>query len=179
MLSFKEFVLNEKIINLFRYEEKNKYVDIVWDLLNKSYESIGGIKGSGFDTKETMIEKIKMWKLVKKNNYIVAGMLYKDRGMRKTIAVFTDGTNIGKKELEKILKDDFERSSIEVSHSLMKFIERKMPSIIKKYAIDTSKISDILNKDIEIIDKYHYKRNINGTIVTKMMLGSIKKFYEI
>jgi len=105
--------------------------------------------------------------------------MYKDKGMRKTVAVFTDGSNKGKKKLQNMLKDDFERSSIEVSHSLLKFIERKMPELVKKYAVKTDKVEDILKKPIEIIDDYHYKRDINGTIITKMMLGNIKKFYEV
>jgi len=180
MMTFKDYKnINENIINVFYTKDKEKFVDIVWDLLTKSYANIGGIKGSGFQSKNNMIEKIKMWKISRRDNKIVAGLLYKDKGMRKTVAVFTDGSSVGKKDLEKMLRDDFERSSIEVSHSLMKFLEKKIPSTVKKYVVDTSKVSDILGKDIEIIDDTHYKRDINGTVITKMMLGNIKKFYEV
>lgn len=176
MKTFKTFH-NESIINLFN-KEKEQYVDEVWSLLNESYASIGGIKGSGFQSKEDMMQKIKMWKLSKRDGKIVAGLLYKDKGMRKTVAVFTDGSAKGKKDLENMLRADFERSSIEVSHSLMKFIEKKMPSLVKKYIITTDKVSDVLGKPIEIIDDRYYRRNINGTIITKMMLGNVKQFYE-
>jgi len=179
MKTFREMAINETVINLFKKEDKLKYVDEVWNLLNKAYETIGGIKGSGFSSKKDMINKIKMWKLFRKNGNIIAGLMYKDKDMRKTVAVFTDASKEGKKELENMLRADFERSSIEVSHSLMAFIEKKMPSLVKKYAVQTSKVSDILGKPIEIIDKYHYKRDINGTVINKMMLGNIKKFYEV
>ena len=40
------------------FQEKEKYVDEVWDMLQTAYSSIGGIKGSGFESKEDMIKKI-------------------------------------------------------------------------------------------------------------------------
>jgi len=52
-MTFREF-LNETIINLFDNDEKNKYIDEIWELLNKSYKSIGGLKESGFENKENM-----------------------------------------------------------------------------------------------------------------------------
>lgn len=178
MKTFTQYI-NENILNLFTKEDKEKYVDEIWPLLLESYKSIGGIKGSGFESKEAMINKIKMWKLSRRDGKIVAGILYKDKEFRKTVAVFTDGSSKGKKDLEKMLRDDFSRSSIEVSHSLLKFIEKKMPSLVKKYVITTDKVPEILGKSIEVIDNTHYKRGINGTTITKMMLGNIKKFYKV
>jgi len=176
-MKFKEF-LAEKIINVFTTTEKEKYVNEIWSMLLSSYKSIGGIKGSGFESKDSIIEKIKMWKLFRENGKIIAGLLYKDRDMRKTVAVFTNGSSNGKKQLENMLKDDFERSSIEISHSLLKFIEKKMPLLVKKYVIPTDKVQDILGKKIKIIDDNHYERDINGTTIKKMMLGKVKKFYN-
>ena len=172
-------LIEESIINLVKPEDKDKYLEIVWDLLNKSYKDIGGIKGSGFETKEKMKSKIKLWKISKKQNKIIAGLLYKDKGIRKTVAVFTDGSKEGKTELLKLLKDDFSRSSIEVSHSLLKFLKHKLPESIKKFAIESKYVSDILDKDIKIVNKYEYIRDINGTPIVKMMLGNIKKFNKI
>jgi len=175
--TFKEFIF-ESIINLFDESDKGIYVDEVWNLLMNSYKDIGGIKGSGFENKEAMKKKMKLWKLSRKNGKINAGLLYKDKGMRKTVAVFTDGSLEGKKALESMLKDDFSRSSIEVSHSLLKFIKKKMPSLVRKYAIPSDKVSSIIGKDIEIVSEYEYIRDINGTLIRKMMIGSINKFYE-
>lgn len=177
-MTFKEFI-NETIENLFTHSDKEKYADEVWKLLTDSYKSIGGIKGSGFQSKQDMMEKIKMWKLFIRNDEIIAGLMYKDRGMRKTVAIFTNGSSDGKKELEKFLRADFERSSIEVSHSLLKFVERKMPDLVKKFVIPSKEVENILHKKIKIVDDHHYERDINGTVVRKMMLGNIKKFYKV
>ena len=69
-------------------------------MLQKSYAYIGGIKGSGFENPDNMVNKIKMWKIVKKNGKILAGIMYKDKNYRKAVAVFTDGTKEGKKRLK-------------------------------------------------------------------------------
>lgn len=178
MLKFKDFILGETYVNLFSPEEEDKYVDEVWGLLQTSYKSIGGIKGSGFASKEEMERKNFMWKLNKKDGKILAGIIYKNKhNTRKGVAVFTNSTNAGKAALKKMLADDFSRSLMEVSHSLMKFIEKNLPSLVKKYAITSVDAQKILGKEIEIIDKYHYNRSINGTIITKRMIGSKNKPY--
>ena len=177
MKTFREMALNETIHNLFTDIEKEKYVDDIWKLLQDSYKSIGGLKGSGFNNKEEMIHKIKMWKIVRKDFKVVAGLLYKDKGMRKTVAIFTDGSKEAKRAITNILKDDFERSYIEVSHSLLKFLEKKMPIVVKKYVVDTSTVQNILGKEIDIISSTKYSRDINGSTITKMMIGNVKKFY--
>lgn len=64
-MSFIEF-LTESYINLFKEQEKEKYVDEVWDLIQTSYKPIGGIHGSGFKSKDDMIKNIPFWKLVKR-----------------------------------------------------------------------------------------------------------------
>ena len=51
-MRFKEFI-TETFVNIIGFDDtaqanKEKYKDIVWQLLQKSYASIGGIKGSGF-----------------------------------------------------------------------------------------------------------------------------------
>ncbi len=93
-MKFKNY-FTEGINNLFTKDKKQEVVDIVWDLLQKSYAPIGGIKGSGFNSKEDMYN-IPFWKTVTVNNKIVAGIMYKDKDFRKTVAVFTDGTKVGK-----------------------------------------------------------------------------------
>ena len=146
-------------------------------MLQSSYASIGGLKGSGFKSVEDMVNNIKLWKLAKDNGKIVAGILYKDKhNIRKTVAIFTDGTKKGKEKFKNMIKDDFERASIEVSHDLLKYIQRNLTSLVKKYAIPSDKVSNILGKDIKIIDKYRYERDINGTKIIKMMLGTQKEF---
>jgi len=171
---FREII--EKISNPVLIRDKTKYVQQVWNLLQKSYASIGGIQGSGFSSPEEMIQNIKMWKLYKKDQIVKAGILYKDKNnQRKSVAVFTDGSEEGKKHLLEMLKADFTRSNIEVSHDLLRFIEKKMPIMMNKYVIPAEEVSKILNKEINIISKYKYERIINNKVVIKMMLGTQKK----
>ncbi len=167
--------ITEKFFNLFSADDKEKYIDEVWDKLQKSYAAIGGIKGSGFKSKEDMIKNITFWKIKINAGKIKAGVLYKDKSFRKTVAVFTDGSRDGTQDLENILKDDFKRSVIEVSHSLLRFIEKVMPKFAKKYVIDTSDVQELLKKDIEIIDSTYYYRKIGGEKIKKMMLGTKRK----
>ena len=78
--------LFEHVINTSSRQDKLKYKDEVWNILQLSYQYIGGIKGSGFSSADEMVEKIPYWKLVKKNDKIVAVMLYKDKNGRKMVA---------------------------------------------------------------------------------------------
>jgi len=169
-----EEIMNEKILNLYNKNEKEKYAEIVYDLLQKSYEKIGGLKGSGFENPQEMINKIYLWKIYKRGNKILAGIMYKDKGFRKAVAVFTNQTEEGKEALKKLLRDDFERSIIEISGPLYKFIENNFPTFLAKYKIPCKVAEKILGKKLDCIDDYFYVRNINGNKLEKIMVGTIK-----
>jgi len=172
MLTFKELI-NEKFVNLFKDEEKENYKDEVWNLLQISYASLGGIKGNGFKSPDDMIKNIKMWKIQKNNGKIIAGVMYKDKNYRKAVAVFTDGSKSGKESLKQILKDDLKRSVIEVSHSLLKFLEKKLPSFVDRYKIPCEKVKEYLpNDEIDCENKYYYTRKIGSEEIRKLMLGT-------
>ena len=165
----------ESYMNLTKPENKRKYIDEIWEMLQIAYKPIGGIKGSGFKSKEDMIENIPFWKIAKQNNKIVAGVMYKDKGYRKGVAVFTDGTKEGKNKLKEMLEADFKRSAIEISHSLLKFYEKTFPELLNKYTISTSNVQKILNDEIEIIDKNYYYIEIGNDKIKKRLIGNIKK----
>ena len=57
MIRFDEF-LSENYKNLTSIEDKQKYKEQVWDVLDKSYQYIGGIKGSGFESIDAMLNNI-------------------------------------------------------------------------------------------------------------------------
>lgn len=94
-----EQTLTEKFINLIGekdIEKKREYADRVWDILQRSYAKIGGIKGSGFKSKEDMIKNIPFWKIMKSNGKVIAVKLYKDKNGRKSVAGGTDGSKEAK-----------------------------------------------------------------------------------
>jgi len=169
-------MLNEKILNLKDEKEKEKYAKIVYDLLQKAYAKIGGIKGSGFESPEDMIKKIKLWKIYRKDGKIIAGLMYKDKGFRKRVAIFTDGTKEGKQALKIMLRDDFERSVVEVSGPSLKFIKRNFPDLFEKYKIPCKEAEKILKEKLDCEDEYFYVRDINGNKLRKILLGTVKNF---
>lgn len=198
MLDFKEFVisesyLTEKFINLFTKEEKDQYKDEVYEFLKQAYAAIGGLKGSGFSSADDMARNIPMWKLSRRNGKIVAGVLYKDKGGRKIVASFTDGTDEGRSQLADILKNEFKRSYTEVSEAALGFI-RKVAGVetISKFVIPREKVKQMLKlkddefrievpeddknvKSLPTLKDYFYQRKIGGEFHTKIMMGNPTK----
>lgn len=201
MQSFKDYleqgILVERFANLFIVDrnDREKYVDQVWDILQKSYEKIGGIKGNGFGSKEDMIEKIPFWKLGMDKGTVRAVGMYKDKGGRKSVAVGTDGSPRGKELAADMMKNDLKRSYGEKSKAALGLVMKLYPfdviepflqtpaQVIKlgvKNIIPVSKISKsdlpkdgqkTLEKFPELAD-YAYIREIGGEKIFKIMLGT-------
>lgn len=193
MKTFEEFLnesdnLNETYINLIgdkSKSEKEKYKDIVFELLQQSYAKIGGIAGSGFNDPDDMIKNIPFWKLCKKSGKIVAGKMYKDSNGRKSVAAFTDGTPIGKAALADITKNEFDRGMGEVSAAMLGFtIKHNGIDKVKHAAKTVDQAEKILGKKLsreiepEYSEKYpqlkdyFYSREIGGEMHTKILLGT-------
>lgn len=176
-MKFKQYLnlLSERYINLFTPEEKKPYVDEVWDMIQNSYSYAGGIKGSGFKSKEDMINNIPFWKLVKRDGKIVAVRLYKDKDGRKAVAAATDASKIGSEEYKKISKDDLKRSWVELSDKALESIKKSLGDEFYDYVIPVSTVMKKLpNDEIHPIDKYYYKRKIGNVWKTKIALGNPK-----
>ncbi len=169
-MRFKEFLI-ETYINVIRPKDKQKYASQVWDILQNSYASLPG----GFATAATideLIEKSWMWKLVKKDDKIVAVQIYKDQYGRKGIAGGTDGSSTGKAELNKIVISDIKlnRSWAEVSgapeHIMTKFGASPIPNILA---------AKLTGKEILSLndDGFHYTRLIAGKPYEKIIFGTV------
>ena len=110
MISFKEYynLLFEGYVNLIgdgSIDQRQKYADQVWNILQQAYERMGGIKGSGFNSKEDMIQNIPFWKLFVRNGEVLVVMMYKDKNGRKGVALGTNNTPESKMILKKILNN--------------------------------------------------------------------------
>lgn len=185
MLTFKEFIdeklLLEKYLNTVKRSDKEKYAQQVWDILQYSYRDIGGIKGSGFNSVEDMIEKIPFWKLVISNGKVIACILYKDVNGRKLVAL---GCAEGHSKLmKKMLVDEVkaQRSYGELSKAPLRIVQKYLPDW-EKYFVDKNKVSGILNKEIDLDaspeedpknyhKQYTYSRKIGNEYHTKMLYG--------
>jgi hypothetical protein len=171
--SILETVLSERYVNVKTTLDKQKYAQEVWDMIQKSYAKIGGYKG--VESVDELIKDSDLWKLVRKNNKIVAVTIYKDKYGRKSIVSATDGTDVGKQSLFSIWIEDlkFNRSWAEVSGKAAEIkLKQGYNPIPNKYA------ADILNKEIVALnpDGFRYTRLISGIPYEKMILGNVKGF---
>jgi hypothetical protein len=193
MTSFKHF-LTESYKNLFSAEDKEKYADQAYDQLIASYAKIGGLKGSGFEDKESFIKNIPFWKLNISNGKIIAAAYYKDNNGRKRVAISSDGSDSGKKAVADIMMSDFtkNRAYAEQSGPSLGFLVKQIGyEAIKKLAIPLDKVDKIVkdptkppSDDKEMVrhpelKDYFYQRIIDGKPYTKIAIGTTGKQIEL
>ncbi len=164
-------ILTEHFINLNTPEEKSQYKDEVWDILQKSYASIGGFK-SAVDAEE-LVDTPGLWKLSRRNGKIVAVGIYRDMHGRKSIAVGTDGSAEGKRDFYKIKNEDvrFGRAWCEASGAVEAILKKNgsRPIPAKFASVLTGKQIVEINPD-----GVHYTRLIQGHPHEKIIFGVAK-----
>jgi hypothetical protein len=170
-LSISNLIL-ERFVNLRTKEELEKYIDVIWDILQSSYAPIGGFKSA--KSKEDLISKTGLAKLVRKDGKIVAVKIYKDELGRKSIAGGTDGSDVGKIWFIKMCEEDIKlnRAWGEVSGKMEHIMLSKGAT-----PIPNTMVADILGKPVLSLDPdgYHYTREIMGEPHTKIMIGDVNK----
>lgn len=173
MKTYREF-LNESFVNLKTPQERMKVADEVMDLVAHTYKDIGGMMGS---QKENLVNTPGLWKLVRKDGKIVAGVLYRDTDHgRKIRLIFHDGTDQGKFWVKKIVNEDIQRDRAwgEVSGALEK-VMMKMGAkpVSNKRAQSILGLPDGNIKKLHS-DGYHYDREVHpGTVKTQVLVGRI------
>lgn len=168
----------ESFVNLYKEDPKmndfDKYKDEVYDILEKSYAPVGGMLG--IDNPTELVDEANFWKLWRENGKIIAAAIYKIKnGRRKLAYLGSDGTERGKAMLTKILSDDIRlldcKMWIETSHGVEKKMARMGATPIPAHVV-----KDLMpHKHITKIhdDGFHYDREINGTLVTKITYGNV------
>jgi hypothetical protein len=177
-------LLVEKILNLHTPEEKIKYADKIWTMLQRSYKKIGGFKSA--NSAEELANDPGYWKVVRRGNHITALGVYKqvpNTDNFKMIASATEtelnpegkykATTQGLKDYNMLKKDDIKtkRAWAEVSGPAEKLmLKAGAKPIDNKYAefLTGKKILD-LNPD-----GYHYTRLIQGEPHEKIIVGFVK-----
>lgn len=203
MISFKEYynLLFENVVNLIgsdSIQKRVQYADQVWNILQTAYQSIGGIKGSGFNSKEEMIQKIPFWKLYIQNGKVMVVVMYKDKNGRKIVALATDGSSKGKEILKKIAAESYKVGWGEYSKAALVFLMKTIPfDVLEPYILHPSQVQKLLPKyqiipivdylnsgksledsDIKIYKKYSnllpyfYVREIGGVPSLKVAIGT-------
>jgi len=164
-------ILNERFVNIFTPEDKQKYMDELWNLLELTYAEIGGLMGA---SKSDLISAPGVWKLVRKDGKIVSGILYRDMAGRKIRLVLHNNTEQGKEWVKNIIKDDiaFGRSWGEVSGAL----EGVMMKLGAK-PVSNIRAEEILGKPVTELhqDGYHYTRSVGGGVEKEqIILGNLE-----
>lgn len=191
--------LTERFLNLIGDDpRKQKYKNDVYELLVRSYKSIGGLKGDGTQSPDDLLS-IPFWKLVRKNGKIIAVILYKDKNGRKSVALGTDGSSTAIRALKDIMNKEPERSYSEKSKSSLNFFLKSNPNA-KDFLIPRDKVESIIGKKIfpysdGVMDKldvsekeqesvrltlhkypflgdYGYFREIGGELMFKVLVGT-------
>ena len=194
-------IISERFINAVRNDPKSqaikqKYKDQVWDLLQKSYAPIGGIKGSGFANVDDMVNRIPMWKMAVRDGRVRAVILYKDSGGRKSVAIGTDGTDEGARFLDEMFQQELTRSYSEKSKAALGKLMKLIPwSTLEKYLMTPDRVAELRPEDriIPVTDvdpedlptdaritltKYPqlkgfgYLRDLGGVLTFKVMSGT-------
>jgi len=202
ILSFGKYTeLNEGFKNFIGKDsisDREKIVDRVWDILQSSYAKIGGIHGSGFKTKEDMIENIPFWKVYETNGKVLVVAMYKDKGGRKAVAYVTDGSMQAKKILSDVFKSELKISWGEKSKGALVMMMKSAPfEVIEPYLITPSEVSHIIHDNtvivptqeyvndnldkadqavynrLKILRNYFYVRIIGGQPHLKVAMGSV------
>jgi len=171
-------VLSESVKNITKEEDKRKYADQVWDMMQRSYAKVeGGFKS--FTDIEDMVNDSGLWKIIvrggtqEKEGHISAISIYKDKNGRKGVASATDGTTQGGRDyLNEIRTNDIMlmRSWGEVSGKPEEALKKKFGRdvfIPSKYAEKLTGKKIISYNE----DGYHYTRLIGDSPAEKIMYG--------
>ena len=181
MVSFKEF-LNESYKNIVDHSEKEKYAEEVFNLLQRAYAKIGGLKGNGFQRSTDMIEKIPFWKLYVSNRRVIACAMYKDKDGRKRVAIGSirdksdPDYDRSKRIVFSMMKDDavLYRSYGEISRNMIKRYQELIPNFFEEFCIKAKDVKKI-DPNIEITGEYTYRREIGKEKIEKVMYGTLGK----
>jgi len=182
-------LLTERYFNAFKPEDKKKYAQEIWDMLQRSYAPIGGIHGSGFNSIDDMVNANHMIKVGIRNGKPVMAAIYKNKdGARKKVAMGTDGSDEGIALARDSLKAEFTtgRAYGEISGPVMGAVKKMIaPEILSTFLVPASEVSAMINKEItpgagpdmrtmgenDPYNQFYYQRNIGGEMHTKVAYG--------
>lgn len=182
MLNFKQFI-TERVLSIGlndKHEKlREKHRQEIHDMIHKAYShpDLGGYSGlkSGSDEESKAIHhdiSNSIIKATRRDGKITSVNLYKKQHGRKSIALATDGSEQGKKDLMKNKHED------DIHKRAWGEVSGKVAHIHKKIGtpdIPASRAKELLNKDvISHPDNVHYDRKIGNHMHTKKMVGHPK-----
>lgn len=191
--NFKNFVGADSI------EDRKVWADRVWDLLQKTYEKIGGIKGSGFASVEDMVNNIPFWKIFTRGEKVLVALFYKEKAGRKIVALGTDGSPEAKTILTNVIVNGLKVAWGEKSKAVLIYmmsnigINALRPFLLtpeeaaKLLGVETMRLTPAIIEQLSKHDllvykryeddlkDYFYVRNIHGEYFLKVAIGTPNK----
>ena len=157
--------------------DKVNIVDDIYEILYESYRSVKG--GLHFSSKDELIIKTDKWRVIYYDTEIVGVIIYKAKKGLKMVAMGLHQhiekplRNLAKQTLVSIFKFTFSHTWMEVSEGAEAFILKNGGH---NFMIPNELAQQLTGKEILGLceDGYHYKREINGIIKTKLMIGTVK-----
>ncbi len=183
-MRYKEFLI-ETVLNLHTPEDKMPYAKQVWDMLQRSYQNIGGFKSAS--SIEELINEPGYWKIIRRGDKLTAVNIYKKSPKTKTFKVIASATEtdfdtkknrykataLGLSDYDALKKGDvkMKRAWAEVSGPVESLMQRTgaLP-VPNEYAelLTGKQIVDLSD------DGYHYTRLIHGEPHEKIIYGFVK-----
>lgn len=157
--------------------EKSFIVDDVFAILEDAYKNVKG--GLGFKSRDELITKTSLWRVIYLNDTIVGVVIYKaKRGLKMValgIATFLNkiSTSHVKIKLITIFKNSFATSWMEVSEGVERFVLKNGGD---KFVVNNTLATMFTGKEILSLNPngYHYTREINGVVKSKLIVGTVK-----
>ncbi len=165
------------VYKLERPEEINLYAADVYDMLYKSYESIGGLKS--YRSYKDFLRKRHILEIVLSNdNELLACASYRRiEDSYKMVAIGCIQDNLGKLAMQQIIQHNISELKLyywaEVSGAIEHYFKKHngfpMPNVLASEILQIDKDDIILSKN----DMVHYDRAIgaDGEMFTKMIFG--------
>lgn len=179
-------VLLEHFVTLFDSDQdtqkKEEYLDQVWNILQESYKSIGGL--ANISDADELLNSEYIWKMVTKNKKVLAVQLYKTKGGgRKIFCGGCLGTPEGKSAFYKLASEDVKRLErdawAEVSGSMEGVYIFKLGATPIPADVSEKILNDMGKSIISVSDDgFHYTRKIGGKPYEKIMFGNVPKKYR-
>jgi len=151
-------------------------VDEVYELLKVAYERVEG--GLHFADKDDLVISTDLWRVVYYEAAIVGVIIYKAKRGLKMVAMAINHCiekrikRYTKEFLGWVLRSSLAKSWMEVSESLERFILQNGGI---NHLIPNHLARSLTGKDIKVLsDGYHYQREIQGIIKTKIIIGNVK-----
>jgi len=158
-------------------QERSFIADEVFDILAEAYRDVKG--GLHFASPDELILKTSVWRVIYYRSTIVGVVIYKaKRGLKMVALALSSHIDSSIKRhtktmLSYLFRITFANSWMEVSEAAERFILRNGG---ERYFVSNRLASQLTGKEIlgYCDDGYHYTREINGVVKTKVIVGNPK-----